>query len=190
MILAPRNPTSLVAFSYPELYRAGNLYLRAPQVRVERQLAGSKEGQLRATLGLVAPIGTYPTLDFPGGECHEWLEASCGAGPNSMAIGVVGSWADQPGWSIGVSGHYGRVALPQLNSSGSVVSSFSEESWAGAFDLDLHSRRLGFDAEGYIGQQSAITWRRNRTARQNLWRIFRRQAHCDPASPIQRRVGG
>ena len=36
-ILAPRDPTSLAALSFPLLFRSGNLYLRAPQARVERQ---------------------------------------------------------------------------------------------------------------------------------------------------------
>jgi hypothetical protein len=151
MILAPRNPTSLVAFSYPELYRAGNLYLRAPQVRVERRLAGSKGGQLRATLGLVAPIGTYPTLDFPGGSATNGWKRPAVQARIGWQSAPPGSAADQPGWAIGVSGHYGRVALPQVNSSGNVVSSFSQSSWAGALDLDLHSRHFGFDAEGYFG---------------------------------------
>ncbi|MFL6415119.1 MAG: hypothetical protein ACJ74Y_05550, partial [Bryobacteraceae bacterium] len=151
MILAPRNPTSLVAFSYPELYRTGNLYLRAPQIRFERRLAGSDQGQLRATIGMVTPIGTYPTLDFPGGSLtNGWKRPAVQAriGWQSTAPGST----DQPGWAIGVSGHYGRVALPQVNSSGNVISSFSGESWAGAFDMDLHSRHFGFDAEGYIGK--------------------------------------
>src|SRR4051794_18315769 len=151
MILAPGNPTSLVAFSYPELYRAGNLYLRAPQVRVERQLTGSKQGQLKATLGIVTPVGTYPTLDFPGGGVtNGWKRPAVQAriGWQSAPQGAT----DQPGWALGISGHYGRVALPQVNSSGNIVSSFSQDSWAGAFDLDLHSRQLGFDAEGYLGK--------------------------------------
>jgi hypothetical protein len=151
MILAPGNPTSLVAFSYPELYRAGNLYLRAPQVRVERQLTTSKKGQLRATIGMVAPIGTYPTLDFPGGSItNGWKRPAVQAriGWRSAPPGST----EQPGWEVGISGHYGRVALPQVNSSGNLLSSFAGESWAGALDLNLHSRRLGFDAEGYFGK--------------------------------------
>ena len=39
MILAPRDPTSLAALSFPLLFRAGNLYLRAPQARVEQKLS-------------------------------------------------------------------------------------------------------------------------------------------------------
>ena len=53
VILAPRDPTSLAAFAFPLLFRSGNLYLRAPQVRVERSLTS----RLRATAGIVAPIG-------------------------------------------------------------------------------------------------------------------------------------
>jgi hypothetical protein len=151
MILAPRNPTSLVAFSYPELYRTGNLYLRAPQVRIERRLAGSHQGQLRATLGMVAPIGTYPILDFAGGSATN--------GWKRPAVQARIAWqsapprsAEQPGWGIGISGHYGRVALPQVDASQKIVNSFASDSWAGAIDVDVHSRHLGFDAEGYVGK--------------------------------------
>jgi hypothetical protein len=151
MILAPRNPTSLVAFSYPELYRTGNLYLRAPQVRIERRLAGSNEGQLRATLGLVAPIGTYPTLDFPGASATNGWKRPAVQGRLAWQSAPPGS-SDQPGWTVGISGHYGRVALPRVDALQNIVASFASDSWAGAIDLDLHSRRLGFGAEGYIGK--------------------------------------
>jgi len=151
MILAPRNPTSLVAFSYPELYRTGNLYLRAPQVRIERRLAGSNQGQLRATLGLVAPIGTYPTLDFPGGSVTNGWKRPAVQARLAWQSAPPGS-TDEPGWGIGISGHYGRVALPLVDASQNVVSSFGSDSWAAAIDLDLHSRHVGFDAEGYVGK--------------------------------------
>ena len=39
MVLAPKNPTSLMGSAFPTLYRSGNLYLRAPQVRAERTIA-------------------------------------------------------------------------------------------------------------------------------------------------------
>ncbi len=38
MILSPRDPTSLAALAFPLLFRSGNLYLRTPQVRVERAI--------------------------------------------------------------------------------------------------------------------------------------------------------
>jgi hypothetical protein len=53
VILAPRDPTSLAAYAFPLLFRSGNLYLRAPQARVERLLTS----RLRATAGIVAPVG-------------------------------------------------------------------------------------------------------------------------------------
>jgi hypothetical protein len=53
MILAPRDPTSLAAYSFPLLFRSGNLYLRTPQVRVEQKLTT----HLHAAGGIVAPIG-------------------------------------------------------------------------------------------------------------------------------------
>src|SRR5207244_88215 len=56
MILAPKNPTSLLGTSFPTLYRSGNLYLRAPQIRAERLLASGDFGQIRAVGGIMAPI--------------------------------------------------------------------------------------------------------------------------------------
>src|SRR5262249_17301007 len=53
MILAPGDPTSLAAYSFPLLFRSGNLYLRAPQVRLEQKWSSG----LNAAAGIVAPIG-------------------------------------------------------------------------------------------------------------------------------------
>lgn len=39
-LLAPRDPTSLAAQSFPLLFRSGNLYLRSPQVRLEQKFGG------------------------------------------------------------------------------------------------------------------------------------------------------
>jgi hypothetical protein len=50
-LLAPRDPTSLAAQSFPLLFRSGNLYLRSPQVRVEQKLGG-----VTLTGGIAAPI--------------------------------------------------------------------------------------------------------------------------------------
>jgi hypothetical protein len=60
MMLAPLDPTSLAAFAFPALFRSGNLYLRTPQVRVERAL-----GPFRLMGGIVAPIaGDVPGEDY------------------------------------------------------------------------------------------------------------------------------
>ena len=57
MMLAPRNPTSVAALSFPLLFRSGNLYLRVPQARIESRLAGAEGAELRASFGIVSPIG-------------------------------------------------------------------------------------------------------------------------------------
>ena len=57
MMLAPRNPTSLAALSFPLLFRSGNLYLRVPQARIEQRLAGGTAAKLRLASGIVAPVG-------------------------------------------------------------------------------------------------------------------------------------
>jgi hypothetical protein len=150
MILAPQNPTSLVAYSYPELWEAGNLYIRAPQLRVEQKLVNSREGQMWLTLGLVAPVGTYPLLDFPGSSANSTLRPSV-QGRLSWRSAPPGS-AEKSGWEAGFSGTYGRVNLPLVDTSGNVVSSFSGASYAGAFDFNAHYHKVGFDGEGYLGQ--------------------------------------
>ena len=143
MILAPRNPTSLVNLAYLELYSAGNLYVRAPQLRVEEKLINDKQGLLKLTAGLVAPVGTYPPFDNPNTSAPvpegwqrpafqsrlSWQSASLASGNDS-------------GVELGVSGHYGRVGL----------GGFSAASWAGSFDFNVRYGRAGFDGEGFLGQ--------------------------------------
>ena len=51
VLLAPRDPTSLAALSFPQFFRSGNLYLRAPQARIEQRL-----GAFTAKAGIVAPV--------------------------------------------------------------------------------------------------------------------------------------
>jgi hypothetical protein len=146
MILAPGNPASLVSYSYPELYSAGNLYVRAPQIRVEEKLTNGNSGVLKLTAGLVAPVGTYPPFDNPNPnapapegwqrpaiqERLSWQSAALAAGNDS-------------GVEFGVSGHYGRVGL----------SGFSAASWAGSFDFKVRHGKVGFDGEGFLGQNLA-----------------------------------
>ena len=104
VILAPRDPTSLAAFAFPLLFRSGNLYLRAPQARVERALTS----RLRATAGIVAPIGG----DLAG-ETYLFVPPALG-GERSRRPGVQARVAYTTGEAsaprlvdIGVSGHAG-----------------------------------------------------------------------------------
>jgi hypothetical protein len=104
VILAPRDPTSLAAFAFPLLFRSGNLYLRAPQVRVERLLTS----RLRAMAGIVAPIGGDLT-----GENYLFVPPPLG-GERSRRPGVQARVAYTTGEAsaprlldIGLSGHAG-----------------------------------------------------------------------------------
>src|SRR5262249_18554203 len=67
VVLGPRDPTSLAALSFPLFFRAGNLYLRAPQARVEQRLGAA----WTLTTGIVAPIAgdfasPYEFAPLPG----------------------------------------------------------------------------------------------------------------------------
>jgi len=65
MMLAPRNPTSIAAFSFPLLFRSGNLYLRVPQARVESRLMSGGGGDVRGALGIIAPVGgDFSSTDY------------------------------------------------------------------------------------------------------------------------------
>jgi hypothetical protein len=104
VILAPRDPTSLAAFAFPLLFRSGNLYLRAPQARIERALTS----RLRATAGIVAPIGG----DLAG-ETYLFVPPPLG-GERSRRPGVQARVAYTTGEAsaprlvdVGVSGHAG-----------------------------------------------------------------------------------
>jgi hypothetical protein len=104
VILAPRDPTSLAAYAFPLLFRSGNLYLRAPQVRVERSLTS----RLHATAGIVAPIGGDLT-----GESYLFVPPALG-GERSRRPGLQGRVAYTTGEAsaprlldLGVSGHAG-----------------------------------------------------------------------------------
>ena len=138
MILAPRDPTSLAGFSFPLQFRAGNLYLRAPQVRVEQALSE----RLRITGGIVAPIGG----DLTGSD-YRFVPPALG-GERSMRPAVQARLAWQDGdctstafLGAGVSGHYGWEKR-----SGSL-----ERSWAAALDFGLRRGWLGAAGEVYAG---------------------------------------
>jgi hypothetical protein len=139
MILAPNDPTSLAAFAFPALFRSGNLYLRTPQVRVERAL-GSK---LRVTGGIVAPIAG----DVPG-EDYRFVPAAL-SGERSQRPGVQGRFAFTTAEAeavrrvtIGVSGHYGW----EFKGGRTVNSS------AGALDFNFRHDLVGVAGEVFAGE--------------------------------------
>jgi hypothetical protein len=139
VILAPRDPTSLAAFAFPLLFRSGNLYLRAPQVRVEHAITS----RLRASGGIVAPIGGDLTV-----EDYRFVPPAL-AGERSRRPGLqarIGYASDEPTGrrlvDVSVSGHYGWERRP----------SELADSWAGAVDFALRRDWIGVAGELFSGE--------------------------------------
>lgn len=132
-ILAPRDPTSLAALSFPLLFRSGNLYLRVPQARVERRL----REDLTLTTGIVAPIGgdTANTYDFapPAGAGERSIRPAF-EGRLAFARGAAESSREL---AVGLSGHYGWRGSGALRT----------EAWAVALDLNVRAGRVGAAGE-------------------------------------------
>ena len=139
VVLAPKDPTSLAGFAFPLLFRSGNLYLRAPQARLERSLAP----RLRAFAGIVAPIGG----DVPGEDYRFVPPALGGERSRRPALQARVAYASgEPDATrfadVGVSGHYGWERRP----------SQLAESWAGAFDFAVRGGWLGAAGEVFAGE--------------------------------------
>jgi hypothetical protein len=140
MVLAPRDPTSLAALSFPLLFRSGNLYLRTPQVRVERSIAS----HVRVAGAIVAPIGG----DLAD-EQYRFVPPAL-AGERSRRPGVqarlgVGSSADTDATrsaNVGVSGHYGWERRGEALA----------DSWAGAIDVEARRDWIGVAGEAFAGE--------------------------------------
>ena len=146
MILAPKNPTSLTGMAFPTLFRAGNLYLRVPQIRAERTLVEGQFGQLRVVGGIVAPIAG----DTVGAKGYQFVPPN-GAGERSRTPGLQSrlSWRatpegpyEQPDWEFGVSGHYSRERYTTGIS----------PSWAVAADFDGNVGWFGIGGEFFAGR--------------------------------------
>ena len=141
MVLAPRNPTSLAALSFPLLFRSGNLYLRVPQARIEQRLAGGGSGgELRLAAGIVAPVGgDFRAVDYT------FVPPALG-GERSRRPGVQARMAwqrgdEERGASLGVSGHYSRERpVDELLTSR-----------AAALDFHLQGARFGVAGEMFVG---------------------------------------
>jgi hypothetical protein len=141
MILAPRDPTSLAASAFPLLFRSGNLYLRVPQARVERML----NPRLRATAGIVAPIGG----DLTGTE-YVFVPPAL-AGERSRRPGVqtrvAYTTADAGAprlLDLGVSAHLG------WERQGARLA----RSWAGAVDFAARRDLIGVAGEVFAGDNT------------------------------------
>jgi hypothetical protein len=139
VMLAPKDPTSLAGFAFPLLFRSGNLYLRAPQVRVERAITS----RLRASGGIVAPIaGDLAIEDFRfvpsalGGERSRRPAVQA-------RLGYASGEPDAPRLAdFGVSGHYGWERRPAELA----------DSWAGAVDFAVRRGWIGVAGELFAGE--------------------------------------
>ena len=138
VMLAPRDPTSLAAFAFPLLFRSGNLYLRAPQIRVEQSLGS----HARIQGGIVAPVaGDVPGEDYRFVPPALSGERSRRPGLQTRLSLATGD-ADSPRFGeVGLSGHYGwerrEAALA--------------DSWAAALDFGIRRDRIGAGGEVYVG---------------------------------------
>ena len=145
MILAPRNPTSLASMAFPALFRSGNLYLRAPQLRVEQTLASGSAGELRAVVGVLAPIGgdlNTTALQFvPPNLAGERSRKPATQARLSLRSGPVGP-DEKPQWEFGASGHYSQEKYGATTA----------ESYVWAADADATFGRVGFGAELFNGR--------------------------------------
>jgi hypothetical protein len=139
-IVAPRDPTSIAAQAFPALYRSGNLYLRAPQVRVERRFGGGFD--VRG--GIVAPIAGDAAAEFV-------FSPPAGSGERSRTpafegrVGFARGPADARVLDLGVSGHFGRQRLP----------GDTHDSWAAVVDWNVQGGRLGAGGEAFTGRRIA-----------------------------------
>ncbi|MBI4456939.1 MAG: hypothetical protein HY644_13735 [Acidobacteria bacterium] len=142
MILAPRNPTSLAALYFPSLYRSGNLYLRAPQIRIERSFAAGGVGEFQATAGILAPVAG----DFRFDSFVFISPNLAGERSRRPAIQARLAWRTAPSsstaWEIAVSGHDARQQFAGR----------TEVSRAGSIDFDFRAGRAGLSGEWFIGQ--------------------------------------
>jgi hypothetical protein len=139
VVLAPKDPTSLAAFAFPLLFRSGNLYLRAPQVRVERALTS----RVRASGGIVAPVGGDLAI-----EDYRFVPPALGgerSGRPALQARLAyssGEAAEPRLADFGVSGHYGWERRP----------SELADSWAGAVDFALRRDWIGVAGEVFAGE--------------------------------------
>jgi hypothetical protein len=145
MILAPKNPTSLTSTAFPSLFRSGNLYLRAPQLRVEQRLASGPAGEFRATAGILAPVGgdlNATALQFvPPNLAGERSRRPAVQARVSWRAEPAGPY-EKPQWEFGASGHYSQEKYGTTTA----------ESYVWSADADATFGRVGFGAEFFNGR--------------------------------------
>jgi hypothetical protein len=145
MILAPRDPFSLGSPTFPALYRAGNLYLRVPQIRVEHKLRTGAVSTINLMGGIVAPIAGDFAADYLFAPPALSGERSGYPGAQARIGWTLGGDTASRRAEFGLGGHVGRHRVDGL----------SRTSWATAIDADIHVGRAGFGGEFYTGDRLA-----------------------------------
>lgn len=142
VILAPRDPTSLAAAAFPLFFRAGNLYLRAPQARLEQTFGGA----WTLAGGIVAPIAgdftaPYEFAPLPGAGERSKRPAV------EARLGFAKGTAEGPGEiALGVSGHYGwRRQIAEL-----------QKAWTVAVDGNARLGRVGVAGEYFRADNAEV----------------------------------
>jgi hypothetical protein len=139
-LLAPRDPTSLAAQNFPLLFRAGNLYLRSPQVRVEHRMGG-----LTVKGGIAAPLAADPAAFYVFAPAAGAGERSERPALESRVDYTVGSPDGAGEFTLGVSGRYGwRKPGGELDSAGSY-----------AMDFNVRAGRVGAAGEYFHTDDAA-----------------------------------
>lgn len=139
-IFAAKNPTSLAALAFPDLYRSGNLYLRAPQARWEHRWTTSERSELQLMAGVMAPIsGDY------AGPFSFVPPALAGERSRQPALQARLGWkwtGGDAGAEIGVSGHRGAERF----------AGFAVTTWGTAVEFDFRKKWFGVGGEWFVGQ--------------------------------------
>ena len=140
VILAPRDPTSLADFAFPAMYRSGNLYLRAPQVRVERSL----NSRFSSSVGIVAPVAG----DLTGVNYLFVPPALAGERSRRPAIEGRLAYGDQHqdamrSFVAGAAGHLGWERQPGA----------LRRNWATAIDAAARRGKVAAAGEAFIGDR-------------------------------------
>jgi hypothetical protein len=139
-LLAPRDPTSLAAQTFPLLFRSGNLYLRSPQVRVEQRL-----GAFTLKGGIAAPLAADANQFFTFVPAAGEGERSQRPAFESRLDYSAGSPEAVGEFALGVSGRYGwRRPRTELESAASY-----------AVDFNARLGRLGAAGEYFYTDDAA-----------------------------------
>jgi hypothetical protein len=137
---APLVPTSLASLAVPALSYSGNLWMWAPQVRVEHRVALSEDSNLLLQAGILDSL----TGDYPDPEERVPSEGEQSGQPAYAARVAWSRHAFGRDVTVGVGGYYGR----QNWGFGRGV-----DGWAGTTDVTIPlGRYFDFTGEFYRGR--------------------------------------